>query len=58
MCPCVCCPAALQFNQYWQLYSNHKLYNGTGDRGFWLVQPNRRETPIWTSMKVRLGQVS
>lgn len=42
----------LQFNQYWQLYSNHRLANGTGDRGFWLVLPNRQEAPIWTSMKV------
>lgn len=61
-----CCPPTIlhvhcailnpmQFNQYWQLYSNHRFNNNTGDRGFWLILPNRREAPIWTSLKVGSG---
>lgn len=46
-------PSFLQFNKYWQLYSNHRLANGTGDRGFKLILSNHQEAPIWTSMKVR-----
>lgn len=41
----------LQFNTYWQLYSNVRLANGTGDRGYHMLDANNFEMPIWIGMR-------